>query len=103
MAVERRNVIVHILPFAFKVIGDGVAQALMGDVVRRMRAFWRISARQFVCALRARFNAVQTAFDSEINRLIIANLKMQKRMVFNAPQLRPNSVLPPIKFSAPAI
>ena len=39
MAVERRNVIVHILPLAFKVIGNSDAQALMGDVVRRMGAF----------------------------------------------------------------
>ena len=65
MAAERRNVIVHILPLAFKVIGNSIAQALMGDVVGRMGAFRRIATRQLMRALRARLNAAQAAFDGK--------------------------------------
>src|SRR5882757_7505520 len=68
---------------ALEVIGNRAAQIRIGDVVCRVSSLRQISARQLVLALRAGFDRFQPALDREIDRLIIADLEMQERMMLD--------------------
>src|SRR6266403_994634 len=64
-------------------LGNLAAQIGIGDVMRGIRDLRQISARQLVLALRAGFDRLQSALDREIDRLIIAHLEMQERVMLD--------------------
>src|SRR6185312_6978831 len=74
----------HFAALAPQIIGDGAAQAGMRDVVRRMRGDRAVAARQLVFPLSARLDNLQLALDGEVDGLMVADLEMQKGMVFDA-------------------
>ena len=61
----------------------------MRNPVRAERLHRHIAARQFVLALRARFDARQAQFDRQFDRLIIAKLEVQERHVDDAAPIAP--------------
>src|SRR5882757_5212234 len=63
---------------ALEVIGDRAAQIGVGDVMRGVGGLRQISARQFVLALGAGLDNFEAALDRKIDRLIVADLEMQK-------------------------
>src|SRR3954452_14629676 len=73
----------HISAFAFEVIGNRAAQIGVGDVMGGVGGLRQVSARQLVLALRAGLDHPQAALDREINRLVIADLEMQERMMLD--------------------
>ena len=72
-----------------KIIANGFVQAGMGEVVRRMRRDRFIAAREFMLALRACFDLWQAALYPRFNGLIIAQLKMQKRLMLKRAPITP--------------
>src|SRR5215831_12684370 len=56
----------------------------MCDVVRRIGGAREIPAQQFVSALSAGLDALQSLLDREIDRLVVTGLEMQKRHVGRA-------------------
>src|SRR6516165_4699860 len=69
--------------FALQIILDRAAQAWVGDKMRRICGLWKIAARELVLALRTGFYRLQAARDGKIDRLIIAHLEMQKRVMLD--------------------
>src|ERR1700674_5388486 len=67
--------------FALEIIRDRVAQAGVGDVMRRISRLRQVAARDLVLALRAGLHRPQAALNRKIDRLIIADLEMQERVV----------------------
>src|SRR5260370_42188264 len=61
------------------------AQTGVCDVMGGIGGLGEISARDLVLALRARFDGFQAAPDRKIDGLIVADLEMQKRVMFDRP------------------
>src|SRR5947209_3705027 len=68
---------------ALEIIVDGAAQAGIGDEVRGMGRLRQVAARDLVLALRAGLDGSESVLDREIDRLIIADLEMQERMMLD--------------------
>src|SRR3954453_15324000 len=64
--------------------GDGAAEARVGDVVRRGRRDRAVAAGQLVLPLGASFHPREAARDREVDRLIVAELEVQERVVLDA-------------------
>ena len=62
---------------------DGAAQTGVGDVVRGVGRLRQISARDLVLALRTRLDDFQAALNRKVDGLIVADLEMQERMMFD--------------------
>src|SRR6266403_1020111 len=73
----------HIGAFMSEIIRYRAAQIGIGDVMRGIGGLREISARDLVLALRARFDCFQTAPDRKVDSLVIADLEMQKRVMFD--------------------
>ena len=69
---------------ALEVVGDRAAQAGIDDVVRRIGGLRHIAAGKLVLALRAGLHTGELVRDRIFDRLIVADLEMQKRMVLDA-------------------
>src|SRR5258708_3475099 len=69
--------------FALQVIRNRPAQVGIGDVMRRVGGLRQVSARQLMLALGAGFHRFQAALDGKVDRLVIADLEMQERMVLD--------------------
>src|SRR5689334_1050201 len=68
---------------ALKIIGDRAPEIRVGDVMRGVGGVRQISACELVLALRAGFDDLQPVLDRKIDRLIVADLEMQERMVLD--------------------
>src|SRR3954471_20924818 len=68
---------------ALEVIVDGAAQARISDEVSGVGGPRQVAACDLVLALRAGFDIRQTAFDGEVDRLVIADLEMQEGMMLD--------------------
>src|SRR6478736_5606508 len=68
---------------ALEVIVDGPAQAGIGDEVRGVGGPRQVAARDLVLALRAGLDMREAALDGEIDRLVVADLEMQERMMLD--------------------
>src|SRR3982074_1611932 len=73
----------HIGAFALEIVRYRSAQVGVGDVMRRIGGLRQIAARQLVLALRARLDGFQAAPNRKLDRLVIADLEMQKRMMLD--------------------
>src|SRR5665647_638924 len=73
----------YISPFARQILGDRPPQGRIGDEMRGIGGVRQVAARQLVFALRAGFDAAELMGDRKVDRLIIAQLEMQKRMVLD--------------------
>ena len=62
---------------------DGPAQARVGDPVRRVGRDRHVAARELVLALGAGLDARQAVRDRVVDRLIVADLEMQARMMLD--------------------
>ena len=71
--------------------------------MRRIGGDRQIAARELVLALGAGLDAGELVLDGVLDRLVVAELEMQERMVSTQTQWRPNSVCEPMKLMAPAI
>src|SRR5471032_2435367 len=78
-----RDRVLHRRALAREIFGDCGAQSLVGESMQRMGWHRAIAARQLVFALRARFDALQAARNGEIDRLVVADLEMQKWMLLD--------------------
>src|SRR5437899_722389 len=73
----------HIGALALQIIRNRPAQIGVGDEVRGPGGLRQVAARQLVLALRAGFDDLQAALDREIDRLIVADLEMQERVMLD--------------------
>src|SRR5262245_34137672 len=67
-----------------EIVGDRLPETRMGNVMRGLRGYGHIAARELVLSLRARLDPFQLPVDGEIDRLVIADLEMQEGMVLDA-------------------
>ncbi len=88
---------------ALEKIGHRRPKARIGDPVRRPGLHRLVAAGQLVPALRARLHPRQPARDRRVDRLVIAQLEMQERLVDQAAPVAAVERSPPMKLSAPAI
>src|SRR5215470_19344086 len=65
-------------------VGDGAAQRRIGDVMRRMRRYRHIAARDLVLSAGAGLDAGELVLDGVLDRLIIADFEMQERVLLDA-------------------
>src|SRR5262249_42234814 len=77
----------HIGALALEIVGDGAAQAGIDDIVRRIGGDRQVAARQLVLALGAGFHPVELAVNREVDRLVIAQLEVQERVVLDRPPM----------------
>ena len=73
----------HVGALALQIVRDRAAQIGIGDVVRGVGGLRQVAARQLVLALRAGLHDLQATLDREIDRLIVADLEMQERMMLD--------------------
>src|ERR1700722_17552096 len=73
----------HIGALAPEIIRDRAAQIGVGDIMRRISGLRQVTARDLVFSLRARLDRLQAALNGEIDRLVIADLEMQERMMLD--------------------
>src|SRR5580704_517261 len=76
-------------PLAHQVIVDGAAQAGIGDIVRGTSRRRHVAARNLVFALGAGFDPRQLVRDGKIDRLVIAEFEVQKRMMLDGAPVAP--------------
>ncbi len=74
----------HIGALALEIVVDRAAQRRIGDVVRRIGGDRQIAARELVLALGAGLDAGELVRDGEFDRLVVAELEMQERVVLDA-------------------
>src|SRR5260370_37647176 len=65
-----------------KIVGDRPGKSGVGEFVRRIGKGRPVATGQLVLSLRASLDAAQSARQREVDRLIIADLEMQKRPEF---------------------
>src|SRR5258707_2834040 len=73
----------HIGAFAFEIIVDRPPEAGIGDVVRRIGGAGQVAACELVLALGAGLDAGEPVGDRIFDRLVVADLEMQERMVLD--------------------
>src|SRR6476646_5832867 len=73
----------HIGAFMPEIVRYRAAQIGVRNVMGGISRLGEISARDLVLALRPRLDGFQPAPDRKIDRLIVADLEMQKRMMFD--------------------
>src|ERR1700722_10794593 len=73
----------HIGAFALEIFVDRAAKPGVGNVMRRKSGLGKIAARDLVLALRPGLDGFQAARNRKIDRLIIADLEMQERMMLD--------------------
>src|SRR5438067_1086144 len=71
----------HSGAFAGEEVGDRLAQALMGDVVRRPGLHRLVAAGELVPALGTGLDPGQAERDRRVDRLVVAQLEVQERLV----------------------
>src|SRR5918993_1346734 len=74
----------HIERLARKILGDRAPERRVCDVVGRISQHRAVAARELVLALRAGLDARQPVRDRVLDRLVVAELEMQERMVLDA-------------------
>src|SRR5215467_6612578 len=74
---------VHEGALALEIVIDRPPEAGIGYVVRRIGGVRQIAARELVLALGAGLDAGEPAVDRIFDRLIVANLEMQERMMLD--------------------
>src|ERR1700721_2447702 len=72
-------------PLVSEIVGDRSGKPRIGELVRRIGESRPIAARELVLALGASLAAAQSARKREVDRLIVADLEMQKRPVLDRP------------------
>src|ERR1700683_1504118 len=73
----------HIGALALEIVRYRPPQVGIGDVMRGIGGLRQRPARDLVLALCAGLDRLQATLNGEIDRLIIADLEMQKRMMFD--------------------
>ena len=68
---------------AAQIVRYGVTKIGVDDVVRGVGRMRQISARELVLTLRAGLDDLEAALDREFDRLIVADLEMQERMMLD--------------------
>src|SRR3569833_391454 len=68
---------------AQQIVVDRPPQAAIGDEVRGVGGLREVAARDLVLALRAGFDDLEAVLDREVDRLIVADLEMQERVVLD--------------------
>src|SRR3984957_8292390 len=70
-------------PLVSQIVGDRSRQSRIGEFVRRIGEGRPVAPRELVLPLRARLDAAQSSRESEVDRLIVADLEMQKGPVLD--------------------
>ena len=73
----------HIGALALEIVGDRAAQRRIGDVMRRIGRHRHVAARELVLALRAGLDPRELVLDRVFDRLIVAQLEMQERVMLD--------------------
>src|SRR5690242_10191367 len=71
-------------PLALEIIGDGTAKTGVGDVMGAIGLARQIAAGELMRALRPRLDAGQPVLNREVDRLVVADLEMQKGVLLDA-------------------
>src|SRR5581483_584933 len=74
---------------AFQVLVNGAAQAGIGDVMRGMRGARLVAARELVLALCTGLDDPEPMLDGVVDRLVVADLEMQERMMLDRAPVAP--------------
>ena len=93
----------HIGALAREIVVDGATKPGVGDVVGRIGGRRQIAAGELVLALGAGLDAGELVGDGIFDRLVVADLEMQERVVLDRAPVRPNRVPAPTKLMAPAM
>jgi hypothetical protein len=89
---ERRKLVAcgfHIGPFADQIVLDRPPQRWIGDEMGRMGSDRQVTAGKLVFALSACLNPGELGGDGELDRLLIAKLEMQERVVLGCAPVTP--------------
>src|ERR1700722_11318908 len=73
----------HIGAFAPQILVDGPAQTGVGNVMRRISGLRKIAARELVLTLRTGLDGLEVPLNRKIDRLIVADLEMQERVMLD--------------------
>ena len=73
----------HISALARQIVGNGPPQPRIGDVMGRIGGVRQVAARELVLALGAGLDALEPVRDRIVDRLIVAELEMQERMMLD--------------------
>src|SRR5687768_9264789 len=76
---------VDIGALALEVVGNRPPQRWVGDVMRRVGGGRQITAGQLVLALGPGLDALESVPNGVIDRLVVAELEVQKRMMLERP------------------
>src|SRR5262245_17784076 len=79
--LDRRG---HVGALALEEVVDRATQLGIVDVMRRVGRDWHITACDLVLALGAGFDPSELVLDRVLDRLVVAELEMQERMVLDA-------------------
>ena len=70
-------------PLVPQVVGDCALEARVRELVRRIGHDGPVAARELVLPLRAGLDALQPSAQREVDRLIVADLEMEKRALLD--------------------
>src|ERR1700748_713359 len=73
----------HISALADKIVGNGPAQAWIGNVMGGMGGDRQVAAGQVFVAWGACLDALELGLDGVVDGLIVANLEMQERVMLD--------------------
>ena len=72
-----------LLPLIIEIASHGLSETRIGDPMHRVGGRRHVAARQLVIALGPRFHASELPFDREVDRLIVADLEVQERVMLD--------------------
>ena len=74
----------HVSSLPRQILGDGAPQRRVGDVVGRVGRDRAVAAGELVLALRAGLDPREPMRDRVVDRLVVAELEVQERVVLDA-------------------
>src|SRR5262245_42422096 len=86
---ERLLVAGDLATLAVEIVGDGPAESRVGEPVGGVGDRRAIAAGDLVLALRTGFHPLEAVADPPLDRLVVAELEMQERMVLDRAPIAP--------------
>ena len=89
MPLQHGDLAVDLPRLVLEVVGDRIAQALVGDPVRGIGGHRQVAARELVRPLGAGLDPLEPVGDGVVDGAVVAGLEVQEAVILDAPQLRP--------------
>ena len=78
------DVLTNVIPFAFQIALDRVAQPCISNPMCRVGCARAVAPGNLMSSLGARFDPIQAVRDGEVDRLVVADLEVQEAMILDA-------------------